>query len=195
MMADKRDREIDWQAFLYVSGEMSPAEAETFEDQLAHDQEAREAVAAAVKLLGELAASRPGETRVVLAASTQVVQRERAIENRTPSPLMGEGRDGGGNGTRRAPRTPDRRAKRFAAATTVAASLLVCWSLVCHSPGPASPSGEDARQLISYWSEAWSPGENGSADSVADEDDSEMNVPSWMLAAVEPALPKATEEN
>jgi hypothetical protein len=222
MMADKHDREIDWQAFLYVSGEISPADAETFEDQLAHDQEAREAVAAAVKLLGKLAAARPATTPGLPAVSTKVAEYE-PIENRTPSPLMGEGWDGGGNGDRRAPPTPtlshegggrtmtyphtrfvdtevvsptpDSRARRFAAAATVAASLLVCWSLARHSPGPPSPSGEDARQLISYWSEAWSPGENGSADSVADDDDSEMNVPSWMLAAVEPALPKASEEN
>ena len=160
MMADKHDREIDWQAFLYLSGEMSPAEAKTFEDQLAHDQEAREAVAAAVELVGSLAATRPAEARALPVVPVS-----------------------------------DRTTRRFAAAATVAASLLICWSLVRHSPGPARPSGEDARQLISYWSEAWSPGENGSADSVADDDDSEMNVPSWMLAAVEPALPKASEEN
>jgi hypothetical protein len=160
MMTYNHEREIDWQAFLYVSGEMSPAEAETFEDQLAHDQEAREAVAAAVKLVGRLAASRPAETRALAALPVA-----------------------------------DRTTRKVAAAATIAASLLVCWSLVRHSPGPANPSGEDARQLISYWSAAWSPGDNGSADSIADDEESEVGVPSWMLAAVEPAPPKATEEN
>lgn len=159
-MADKQDREIDWQAFLYVSGDMTSADAEAFEDRLATDQEAREGVAAAVELLDRLAASRPTSTDGLPALPT-----------------------------------PDRSARRFAAAATIAASLLVCWSLGRNPQGPARPSGEEARQLISFWSEAWSPGENGAADAAADDEDSEVTVPSWMLAAVEPAPPKATEEN
>jgi hypothetical protein len=159
-MANQRDREIDWQAFLYVAGDMSPADAATFEDRLACDQEAREAVAAAAELIGTLAASRPTATRGL--------------------PVLP---------------TADCRTRRVAAAATIAASLLVCWSLVRSPQGPSSPSGEEARQLISFWSEAWSPSENGSADATADDEDSEAAVPSWMLAAVEPAPPKATEEN
>ena len=160
MLADDRDRDIDWQAFLYVSGDMSPADAETFEDRLATDQEAREAVAAAVELIGILAASRTTSTR-----SLPVV------------PIR------------------DRGTRRVAAAATIAAALLICWSLVRTPPGPAAPSGEEARQLISFWSEAWSPSENGSADATADDEDSDIAVPSWILAAVESAPPKATEEN
>jgi hypothetical protein len=160
MMADKQDREVDWQAFLYVSGDMTSADAEAFEDRLATDQEAREAVAAAVELLDRLAASRPTSTRDLPALPA-----------------------------------PDRSARRVAAAATIAASLLVFWSLARSPQGPASPSGEEARQLISFWSEAWSPGENGAADATADDEDSEVTVPSWMLAAVESAPPKATEEN
>ncbi len=160
MMTDKRDREIDWQAFLYVSGEMSPAEIEAFEDRLATEQEAREAVAAAVELIGKLAASHPTSTR-----------------GRPVSP------------------TPNRGARSVAAAATIAASLLVGWSLVRHAQDPARPSGEEARELISFWSEAWSPGENGAADATVDDEDSESTVPSWMLAAVESPPLKATEEN
>jgi ferric-dicitrate binding protein FerR (iron transport regulator) len=52
-----QDHDRHWQAFLYVSGEMSPAEAEEFEAQLADDQTAREAVADAVQLLATMAAS------------------------------------------------------------------------------------------------------------------------------------------
>ena len=50
------DHDRNWQAFLYVSGEMSPAAAEEFELQLADDQSAREAVADAVQLLATMAA-------------------------------------------------------------------------------------------------------------------------------------------
>jgi hypothetical protein len=160
MMTDNPDREIDWQAFLYVSGEMSPAEIEAFEDQLAHDQEAREALAAAAVLVGKLAIARPAAPETLRVAPTA-----------------------------------ERSTRRVAAAATIAASLLVCWSLVRHSPDHASPSGEEARELISFWSEAWSPGENDSADATADDEEAEVAVPSWMLAAVESPPPNATEEN
>src|SRR5262245_2597330 len=53
---DHIDHDRDWQAFLYVSGEMSPAETIDFEAQLAGDQSAREAVAEAVQLLATMAA-------------------------------------------------------------------------------------------------------------------------------------------
>lgn len=42
--------ELSWTAFRYVSGEMSVAEAETFEQRLAGDQAAREAVARSVQI-------------------------------------------------------------------------------------------------------------------------------------------------
>lgn len=44
------DTDLDWQAFLYVSGEMSADESQAFEMRLADDQAAREAVAAAVEI-------------------------------------------------------------------------------------------------------------------------------------------------
>ncbi len=160
MTTHEPDREIDWQAFLYLSQEMSPAEIEAFEDLLAHDQEAREALAAAAVLVGKLAIARPAAPETLRVAPTAK------------------------RGTR-----------RVAAAATIAASLLVCWLLVRNAPGPASPSGDEARELISYWSEAWSPGENDSADPTADDEESEVTVPSWMLAAVESPPPNATEEN
>jgi hypothetical protein len=53
--------EIDWAAFCYLSGELSPADAEAFEAQLAENQMAREALANAVEL-----------TQVVAAAEQQV---------------------------------------------------------------------------------------------------------------------------
>jgi hypothetical protein len=50
--------DLDWLAFQYINDELSPAEAEQFEQRLADDQAAREAVAEAV-LLNE--AVRAGE--------------------------------------------------------------------------------------------------------------------------------------
>jgi hypothetical protein len=187
-MTERRDREIDWQAFLYVSGEMSPADIEAFEDQLVHDQEAREAVAAAAVLIGKLAAARPAAPALPENSTCN-----QAVGWAVPTTIQ---RSGG-----HSPPyvfdvpAPERGARRIAAAATIAASLLVCWSLARYSPGPARPSGEMARELISFWSEAWSPGENGAADATADDEDSEISVPSWMLAAVESPPTKAIEEN
>ena len=47
---NKQLSELDWTAFRYVAGELSPDEATRFELTLAEDQAAREAVAAAVEL-------------------------------------------------------------------------------------------------------------------------------------------------
>jgi hypothetical protein len=59
-MTDQRgnatsEHDLDWLAFCYVAGELSPAERRRFENRLAEDQLAREAVARAVEL-GQAAA-------------------------------------------------------------------------------------------------------------------------------------------
>jgi len=51
------DQDLAWQAYLYVSGEMTPAASSKFEERLAADQDAREAVAQAVDLWSMLAAA------------------------------------------------------------------------------------------------------------------------------------------
>jgi anti-sigma factor RsiW len=55
----EHDSETLLRAFRYVAGEMAPDEAESFEQCLDQDQEAREAVARAVELTGAIAALRP----------------------------------------------------------------------------------------------------------------------------------------
>jgi hypothetical protein len=52
----ERENQLEWAAFCYLSGEMSPAEAEQFESRLADEQEAREALARAVELTQVVAA-------------------------------------------------------------------------------------------------------------------------------------------
>ncbi len=74
--------ELDWLAFRYIAGELTRAESEAFEQRLADDQTAREAVARAVMLTSAIVAgrgespasvvrypSRPRWTRWVVAAA------------------------------------------------------------------------------------------------------------------------------
>lgn len=51
------NRDIHWESFRYIAGEMSPSEVEAFELLLAEDQLAREAVAAAVEMTQAVSAS------------------------------------------------------------------------------------------------------------------------------------------
>jgi len=53
--------ELDWTAFCYAAGELTPVEVEQFEARLADEQEAREALARAVELTQAVAA---GESQV-----------------------------------------------------------------------------------------------------------------------------------
>jgi hypothetical protein len=61
--------ELDWLAFCYAAGEMTPAEADVFEQRLADDQAAREALARAVELTEVVATAETLEP--VLAAVLQ----------------------------------------------------------------------------------------------------------------------------
>src|SRR5260221_10160936 len=56
IMSGDPQHDLEWQSFLYASGEMSRIEAEAFEGRLGEDQQAREAVAQAVELLTKLTA-------------------------------------------------------------------------------------------------------------------------------------------
>ncbi len=63
--------ELDWQAFQYVAGELSPDDCEAFERRLEHDQSAREAVAGAVEVAQcTVAAERELTARTPAAAQT-----------------------------------------------------------------------------------------------------------------------------
>lgn len=57
MTAKEKLNELDWLAFLFVAGEMSDADSESFELRLAGDQAAREAVARQVELTQTIAAA------------------------------------------------------------------------------------------------------------------------------------------
>lgn len=71
--------QLDWTAFCYLSGEMSPVEAEQFEARLADEQPAREALARAVELTQVVAAaeSQCGELAPSLTLRVGVADRRR----------------------------------------------------------------------------------------------------------------------
>ena len=73
-MQDEHEDEVNWQAFRYVAGEMSEVEVERFEEQLALDQSAREAVATAAQLAQTVAlteSQEPVTLRPALAARSE----------------------------------------------------------------------------------------------------------------------------
>lgn len=66
---NNQEHELDWQAFRYISGEMTPDEAAAFEDRLSEDQPARDAVCAAVGLSQTILAAETLAVRADLAAA------------------------------------------------------------------------------------------------------------------------------
>jgi hypothetical protein len=69
MMSTKDcSNELDWTAFCYAAGELSPAEGAAFEQRLATDQAAREALARAVELTQAVAMAETLEPVVVVRA-------------------------------------------------------------------------------------------------------------------------------
>jgi hypothetical protein len=64
--------QLDWSAFCYAAGEMTPAEAEQFEARLADDQQAREALARAVELTQTVAAAESQAGDLVVPAGRHV---------------------------------------------------------------------------------------------------------------------------
>ena len=67
-MKSEHREELDWLAFRYLANELNESEQEAFEDRLADDQSAREAVARAVELTQTLSAARELDEIVVRSA-------------------------------------------------------------------------------------------------------------------------------
>lgn len=77
---DKHE-ELSWLAFRYVAGELTAAETEQFEEQLATDQAAREAVAHSVELYHAVAAAEAGVAAepVTIAARARTTWSQRLV--------------------------------------------------------------------------------------------------------------------
>src|SRR6185369_3058104 len=72
------DGDLDWLAFRYVSGELPADEAATFEELLAADQAAREAVASAVQVTQAVLAAIPAQVATPVVSPRRNTWRERA---------------------------------------------------------------------------------------------------------------------
>lgn len=66
MQSRESQSELDWSAFCYAAGDLAPAEAAAFEQRLADEQPAREALARAVELTQAVAAAETLEPVVVV---------------------------------------------------------------------------------------------------------------------------------
>lgn len=173
--------QIDWQAFCYVSNELSAEERLAFEESLAIDQVAREALARAVELTRAVAAAESQESPLATPLESAVVIKA------------------GSNWTRRISWMA-----LGAAASLLAAVLLSNFGDADSVSTLVNPHGDQSnRELASAWSEtradlapretSWSSSELSElteelATAYASADESAEAVaaetPSWMTAAL-----------
>jgi hypothetical protein len=164
--------ELDWTAFCYAAGELSPAEVEQFEARLAAEQPAREALARAVEL-----------TQAVAAAESQAEVTVAARPARRPAGWMS-------------------RLSWMAVGGIAAALIAALWSGAWNlNPGNRPGNLLTQRELAAAWSQARdeiaSAKEEGQwpmVAAIAEEeplatadlrDSTELDeAPSWMTAAV-----------
>ncbi len=163
------ENDLQWTAFRYIAGELSHADAEAFEARLADDQAAREAVAASVQM-----------TQAVASISDEITAGDETADEQ-------------------------RRKNRWAIVAIVvsAACLLMASSILFTQPDSQTGlSQSDARadQIVDAWANA-AETIPPSVDSVANgleesvDDESEVVVPEWMLAAVSEDLGTDSETN
>lgn len=80
-MTTDNNNDLDWLAFSYAAGELTPTEAEQFELRLADDQPAREALARAVELCQVVAAAEMQSGNYVAIASKTRAAKTRSTRN------------------------------------------------------------------------------------------------------------------
>lgn len=169
--------ELNWSAFRYVSGEMTADELAAFELRLDDDQEARDAVVAAVKLMDAVATA---EYRLP-APLTPVLQTARRL-NRVETYLT------------------------VAVALAIAVVFWVSRSndrkvagVDSTRPSAASDADDGRSDVLSVWSELNSTvdRDDDSAPEVetVGADDAELEVPGWMIAALTPASPNGPDDS
>jgi hypothetical protein len=196
-MNTQPENQLEWSAFCYAAGELSPAEAAAFEELLAQDQSAREALARAVEL-----------TQAVVSAESlvpvTVARSQSSVWTRRLSWM----------------------AVGSAASLLVALVWSAVWSpsgLQAYLAGGAAskaPSAEESRELAQVWIqtreelarandlEFWYPAHLASAevdgievaadfaDGTDFTDNTEVfpasDTPDWMTAAIESAQQKST---
>ncbi len=160
--------ELDWLAFLYVAGELAPDKHSDFEQRLAHDQLACDAVSRAVKLTQAIRTAE--EVNPVAVSPVRPLRLRRSLHLvacLSACVLVAivchwllRDDESTSTGVSEAP-------------STAAAELAVVWS-------------ETRLEVADQRSDAWTlPHVNDSGDSpVAVEGASDLEVPDWMLSAV-----------
>lgn len=182
--------ELSWQAFLYACGEMPTEDAAAFEELMAVDQAAREALAQAVMV---------GQAVTATASAT--------VANSVTLPVT--------DGNRQSTIT---RSAALVAGLLLAFGVGWMVSQSSNTPKPggsvdtadgSATSSIEANRLISLWGSAdlldesetdlaWTDEESASifgTELVHDDTTKEFSVPAWMLAAVENNLPPEMDDD
>lgn len=190
--------DLDWTAFCYVAGELSADEAARFEDRLAGDQAAREAVARAVEVAS--AALQVAEQRMAVAAlSSADVPAAAPADSHLPP--------------RSRPRSV--RLAAWGSLAAAAAITVVVWRLL---PGQISQPTELARavdpealsEIVVTWSELQAEPEPWRLETPPEEelvplaasvepledpaDEEALEIPEWLAAAIALPAPASVEE-
>ena len=161
---------LGWQAYLYASDQMSPAEREAFEERLDSDQQTREMVAQVVQLTHTLGALPAEAFEPRVESPSAAVEGERRV---LPAGLS--------NSHWRQP------AGWMAVGAAACWLLLMAWSAVDRS-GNSSRSDSSSRPVVLAWTEyAGQP--NDSVDEIeSDAADDRTTRPSEVASDVEPDL-------
>lgn len=164
--------ELEWQAFLYVSNEMSAEEAVAFENRLAEEQAAREAVVAAVELTARVAATKP-VAQPIPARQAQSLRQTRMRAFMVALVLL---------------------------VAASAAILLGPWGAGDGKNGSNSVVSGDGSSQARSLLELWNKPDGATDELLGDNDDSiagdDLTVPGWMFTALAPkkASPEEPDE-
>lgn len=160
------EQDLDWQAFLYVSREMGPAESAAFERRLEQDQLACEVVAHAVEMVG------------AVTASIEITQPPAAFQT-ARRPWM---------------RIAAAAAVALLCLALFQSLRRNQPALSPAFVSRQIPPGMHEAGLIALWTESQEQAED-SPEPEPDNESSDFTVPDWLLAAVESAEDKKVEEN
>jgi anti-sigma factor RsiW len=161
--------DLDWMAFQYVADELSPADRTVFEDRLAHDLHACEAVARVTQTLHLTASALAVAVPVVASPSAQgsALSPRPALSPQTVSPRFS---------TR----------SLVTIAATVVVAMGLWWQFVTVADRELA-ARERAKQIVSAWAAAAPDSREEPVLAVPDSGDdveSDLSVPAWMLKAV-----------
>lgn len=179
--------ELSWSAFRYIAGEMPADEQVRFEEQLAVDQQAREAVALAVQLAHGIAAA-PERPTVVAPARRKRRLRVRLAWSAAAAAAVCAafvlGRQFGGPNEQIAAPVPPTEQSSPVDDTGVAVQLVSFWVRADAADAEQSSAANGSRELMAIASS-----ESGT-DGLGE---SSLDVPGWMWAAVMSDLPAGSD--